>query len=41
MLEQLNKALLVRLTNTSGSLIDDIELIDALNNTKSKAIEVQ
>lgn len=39
-LEAYNKALLERLTNTEGSLIDDLDLIEALNNTKNKAKEV-
>ncbi|CAG9316033.1 unnamed protein product [Blepharisma stoltei] len=40
-LEQYNKNLLERLTNTEGNLIDDTELIEVLNNTKAKAKEVQ
>ena len=40
-LEQYNKALLERLSNTEGNLIDDTDLIEVLNNTKLKAKEVQ
>ena len=40
-LEELNKNLLERLTNSDGNLIEDVELIEALNNTKTKAKEVQ
>lgn len=40
-LEQYNKELLEKLSNTKGNLIDDTELMDALNNTKAKSKEVQ
>jgi dynein heavy chain len=37
---QYDKALLERLTSTTGNLLDDTELIEVLNNTKAKAREV-
>jgi dynein heavy chain len=38
---QYDKALLERLTNSEGDLIEDKGLIEALNNTKAKAREVE
>jgi dynein heavy chain len=37
---QYDKALLERLTSTTGNLLDDIELIEVLNATKAKSKEV-
>lgn len=40
-LQLLDKQLLERLSNSSGNLLDDIELIEVLANTKAKAKEVE
>merc|ERR1712194_184696 len=39
-LAQLNAQLLHRLSNSTGNLLDDTELIEVLSNTKAKATEV-
>eukprot|EP00919_Chromeraceae_sp_WS-2016_P024794 GHVR01058592.1.p1 GENE.GHVR01058592.1~~GHVR01058592.1.p1 ORF type:complete len:1591 (-),score=375.53 GHVR01058592.1:134-4906(-) len=39
-LQILDKQLLERLSNSSGNLLDDVELIEVLANTKAKATEV-
>ena len=40
-LQRLDKNLLHRLANASGNLLDDTELMDVLNNTKTQAKEVK
>merc|ERR1712072_15446 len=40
-LELLDKQLLERLSNSTGNLLDDTELIEVLANTKAKAKEVE
>merc|ERR1719355_550692 len=40
-LQLLDKQLLERLSNSSGNLLDDTELIEVLANTKAKAKEVE
>lgn len=40
-LQLLDSQLLERLSNSSGNLLDDIELIEVLANTKAKAKEVE
>ncbi len=37
----MDKNLLDRLTNSKGNLLDDTELMDVLNNTKTQAKEVE
>jgi dynein heavy chain len=39
-LKELDKNLLDRLINSKGNLLDDMELIEVLNNTKTQAKEV-
>ncbi len=39
-LQKLDRDLLERLTASSGNLLDDTELMDVLNNTKTQAKEV-
>jgi dynein heavy chain len=40
-LQELDKQLLLRLSNSTGNLLDDIELIEVLANTKATAKEVE
>merc|ERR1719324_1776347 len=40
-LQLLDKQLLDRLSNSTGNLLDDVELIEVLANTKAKAKEVE
>merc|ERR1719301_266855 len=40
-LQLLDDQLLFRLSNSTGNLLDDVELIDVLANTKAKAKEVE
>merc|ERR1719379_2712669 len=40
-LQLLDKQLLERLSNSQGNLLDDVELIEVLANTKAKAKEVE
>merc|ERR1719379_1016856 len=40
-LQRLGKELLDRLSNSSGNLLDDTELVEVLNNTKAKSKEVE
>jgi len=40
-LSKLEVELLSRLANAEGSLLDDVELIDVLNNIKNKSAEVK
>jgi len=40
-LSKLEEELLHRLGNVQGSLLDDLELIDVLNNIKNKSAEVK
>lgn len=39
-LQKLDKNLLQRLTESKGNLLDDTELMEVLNNTKTQAKEV-
>ncbi len=39
-LQKLDKDLLERLTKSTGNLLDDTELMEVLNNTKTQAKEV-
>ena len=40
-MQRLDKNLLHRLANSTGNLLDDTELMDVLNNTKTQAKEVK